>query len=286
MVSDRDCEFYREFGSKARTVVELGCWLGKSTFHLTHQRSLALPPVHVFDTFIWCSYSASFASLKEYPVNLVPGDSFLEDFLSIAEAHRFRNKIIVHSVDVCFARWDGPPIDLLIVDAAKSLASLNAIMREFIPRMSKHGIVFFQDFKCVSEYHIALRLAPHVTHLTIVHETDNGVAFMIPHGTVFDDGNLPPASFIRAWRDRDGLAQVIDYAVLTPVETLRRFGNAFAYRSSARTVIGEYRKTDVHYSLPCIETSLVTTAKLGHRSECVAFRSLPADIQQLLLSVS
>src|SRR5207244_4836892 len=104
-------------------IVDLGCWFGSTTAMLAlglykNRRPAARRArIHAYDRFAWEPWMDDYVSaVRLGPYS--PGDSFLPEFeLTIS---RWRGSIDVHASDLLEERWQGPPIELLLVDAMKA----------------------------------------------------------------------------------------------------------------------------------------------------------------------
>lgn len=125
------------------SVVELGPWLGSSTEALLIGNAST---IDAFDKFIWESWMNFFE--PNPPVAI--GESFEQVF----RGNIFNNpRVTVHSGDLSVGTPWQKDIDLLVIDAAKSVEAFMGIIRSFFPKMN--GLIFDQDFRhapCVHMY--------------------------------------------------------------------------------------------------------------------------------------
>lgn len=125
-------------------IVDLGCWLGQSTACLAAglERSGHPGKVVAFDLFEWVpSYMK-----RIHDIDLPDGASFRPEFERLTA--RWASRIDVRTQDLTKYRWTGGKIALLIVDAAKTWALTNGILRGFgdalVPGKTR---IVFQDFR-------------------------------------------------------------------------------------------------------------------------------------------
>jgi hypothetical protein len=144
-----------------RRVVELGPYVGRSTMALAAglRRSDPGGKVVSIDRFQWDPWTL--ANTLSYTMNglnpsqrarLTPEqlspkerDSYLPLFEIFTEP--LQDSIEVTSADLQSYRWCGAPIDVLMIDAAKSWEILDQIVREFFPCLVDGAVVIHQDYK-------------------------------------------------------------------------------------------------------------------------------------------
>ncbi len=133
-------EAYHAFGA----VVDLGPWLGASSVALAEglaRRGLG-GKVWCFDRFEW---RPDYMERHSHE-GLRHGDDFLPVFLRTTQSHA--SWIDARRMDLLKGSWDGGPIEILFVDAAKSWDLLNAILRVFGPHLlPSRSRVIYQDFR-------------------------------------------------------------------------------------------------------------------------------------------
>jgi tetratricopeptide (TPR) repeat protein len=133
-------EAYEGFGA----VVDLGPWLGASSAALAEglRRRGSDAKVHAFDLFAWHS-----DYMEQYVhEGLRHGDDFMPVFLRETSAHA--QWIEARRMNLLEGSWDGGPIEILFVDAAKSWELLDAILRVFGPHLVPgRSRVVHQDFR-------------------------------------------------------------------------------------------------------------------------------------------
>ena len=148
-------------------VVELGPYVGRSTMAMAAGlRSSADPhgKMVTIDRFQWEPYMLkhtigyTIGGLSEIqrarltPAQQQPrvGDSYLPIFNLYTESH----KDSIEAVDTALEnyKWTGEPIDVLMIDAAKSWAAFDQIIREFFPCLVDGAAVIHQDYKHAFTY--------------------------------------------------------------------------------------------------------------------------------------
>lgn len=140
--------YARDEYSSAGAIVDLGCWLGSTTIPLTRgleaggaDRSWV---VHAYDTFVWQAWMDRHAG--ELLGRFAAGESFLAEFEQ--RLGPLAARVRVEPGDLTVTRWNGGPIEFLLVDAMKSWELCRAITCEFLPSMrAGYGLVMHQDFK-------------------------------------------------------------------------------------------------------------------------------------------
>jgi tetratricopeptide (TPR) repeat protein len=124
-------------------VVDLGPWLGGSSVALAHglERSGKPGKVQSFDLFEWNP-----GYMSEYACELREGDDFQPLFERTTA--KFADRIQGHRMDLMQGRWDGGPIEILFVDAAKSWELWRRIVEVFGPALVPgKSRVIHQDFR-------------------------------------------------------------------------------------------------------------------------------------------
>ncbi len=125
-------------------VVDLGPWLGSSSASLAEglKRRGSDAKIHSIDLFRWePAYMEPVA-----PTGLADGADFLPVFER--ETAAYSAWISPHKKDLTTFSWDGGPIEILFVDAAKSWELTNAIFRGFGPFIVPGKTrVILQDFR-------------------------------------------------------------------------------------------------------------------------------------------
>lgn len=125
-------------------ILDLGPWLGGSSAALAEglKRQGSTATVQCFDLFEWRPHYMERSS----PRGLVQGQNFMPAFLE--ETRNYSDWIEAQQMDLLQGRWDGGPIEILFVDAAKSWTLLTAIHRVFGPFLEPgRSRVIHQDFR-------------------------------------------------------------------------------------------------------------------------------------------
>lgn len=153
--------------SGAGEIVDLGCWLGSLTVSLAvgirrnPVRDLGSRKVHAYDRFVWIS--SYMDDCWPGDLDLPPpadGESFLRAYESVTDP--WKDLIETHAGDLAHLKWGGEPIEILSVDAMKSVELSRQIVLEFFPSLLDGASVFHQDF-ChhytwwIHIYHFLLR---------------------------------------------------------------------------------------------------------------------------------
>ncbi|MEJ7753214.1 MAG: class I SAM-dependent methyltransferase [Candidatus Limnocylindrales bacterium] len=168
----------RDFWSGAADVVEVGPWLGGSTWYLaagmrSNPRREPGRKLHVIDNFRWRPFMAERASL-----DLKPDDSFrpffednlagLQDLLSIHEAALLDDDsaILAESGGVRSDSADIPPfsnallpgpVSIAFVDGAKSWRAIRHLLIELEPGLIPgETVLVFQDFQAALAYWVPM----------------------------------------------------------------------------------------------------------------------------------
>lgn len=192
-------------------VLELGPWLGGSTFQICSGLEASGYPwsLTVVDRFRWSKIYAS-----EYPeIPVAPLGSFLPVFEEHLSA--FHDKLDIRAGDlgaISTLYPDEGDIELLFIDAPKSWRLLWQVMNHLAPRLMPGARIVFQDFLHITSRQIAWLLAS-IDGLSIEQtvETGTSVGFTVSNrlealeGTVPDKmGNVATDALIgscrRLWR--------------------------------------------------------------------------------------
>jgi hypothetical protein len=135
----------------AGEIVDLGCWLGSSTVPLvlgldSNARSAAKGrKVYAYDLFRWDSHMAPFLTGTPFEGRYEEGDDFQDALLYYAAP--WRDRIELRPGDLGTLEWSDGPIEFLFVDAMKSLAVANNVIREFFAALTPGvSLVFHHDF--------------------------------------------------------------------------------------------------------------------------------------------
>ena len=154
----------------AGAVVEVGTWLGLSTIHIgAGLRDAGYhDALHCYDRFVWMPGHSAKA-----PLRLRLGSSF--------QAHFERNVrpiypgVGVTRCDLSEARWEGGPIEILVVDAPKHLPAISDLFAAFGPHLlPDSSLIVFQDYTHFPSYAIAAVLSTLENELELVHVVESG----------------------------------------------------------------------------------------------------------------
>lgn len=150
MLTAEECQFYfwlaRHQTSGTGAIVDLGCFAGGSTAHLAEgsRASGHRQTIHAFDRFrasegvkkdvLYASGVGHFDGMNILPL--------AQDLLA-----PWSDTVVLHAGAIEEQHWGGDPIDLLIIDAAKSVALADHIAAQFFPCLIPgQSIVVQQDF--------------------------------------------------------------------------------------------------------------------------------------------
>jgi hypothetical protein len=145
-----------------RRVVELGAWMGCSTVAMATGLRQSSDPggkLVTIDRFVWDEWAVANeaaktiaalssdqrARLSESDLNPQVNDSFLPIFRACTEPLKESIEAIDANLDDY--QWTGEPIDVLMIDAAKSWETLDQIVRQFFPCLVDGAVVIHQDYK-------------------------------------------------------------------------------------------------------------------------------------------
>jgi hypothetical protein len=171
------------------TVVDLGSWFGSTTSMLAAgvcanpRRAARSATIHAFDRFIWEPWMDAYAHMARFgPYS--PGDSFQREFERVVRP--WRDRIEVHTGDLCEQAWKEGPIEILLVDAMKSWDVTQHILREFFGNVIPGGgYVIHQDFSnCWTPW---IHLTSHRLrdHLVPVHDIPRSETVVFRLGRAF-----------------------------------------------------------------------------------------------------
>lgn len=131
-------------------IVDLGCFAGGSTARLaqgqaqgqTHGQAQAktghAAMIHAYDRF---AVDEATKQRWLYAAGVAPFDG--QDLLPTASAllAPWSDHVTLHKQDLADTDWTGGPIEILVVDASKSTATLDAIARAFYPALQPGSVV-------------------------------------------------------------------------------------------------------------------------------------------------
>lgn len=214
MITPNECKYLYWLTSQGYTgaggeVVEVGTWLGRSTIHLGAglRDGHSQPPLYCFDRYDWNKFYE-----QDY---LNPGISLEEgtDFKPYFEknARQVYENIIATKTRLADLVWDRGPIEILFLDAPKSLRDISTAIVTFgrflVP---DYSIVVFQDYLHAPSYPIAMLIATLKSHFRILHivPQSSTVAFMVVSYLPF--ARIDPDWNFMKW-DLTRILQVWDY---------------------------------------------------------------------------
>lgn len=150
MLSPGERRFYlwlaQHWATGAGAIVDLGCYVGGSTAYLAEglRRAGRTQQIHAYDRF------RTSESLKEaflYPAGIAPFDG--DEIGAVTEnlLAPWQPGITLHCGEISEAVWNGEPIELLAIDAAKTAADADAMARIFFPHLIPgRSVVVHQDY--------------------------------------------------------------------------------------------------------------------------------------------
>lgn len=203
----------------AGAVVEVGSWLGCSTIHLAaglkeagHHRSL-----HCFDQFQWRHGHHMKAALP-----LRTGDDFQPYFER--NVRLFYPYVQVTKTTIRDISWRGGPIEILFLDAPKTLVDLASIFAAFGPSLVPGlSLVVFQDYQHFPSYPIPAVVGRLESELALQHVVMPGatVSFEVVRPLDYDLAQPVAWNFARWTRDEAVAAWARILAPLPPVARSR-----------------------------------------------------------------
>lgn len=166
MLSAEERKLYFWLGSEAPggdgAIVDLGCFAGGSTARLAAGAAWAgrATKVHAYDRFL---VNPEGKARFLYPAGVPPFEG--EDLLPVARTllAPWADRVTLHAGDIEDNGWDGGPISLLVIDAAKTARSADRIAADFFPALAPGALVVHQDFLHRSQPWLAVqaeRLSP------------------------------------------------------------------------------------------------------------------------------
>ena len=149
MLTPEESLLYHWLGRSIRgdgAVVDLGAYAGGSAARLLSGLALSgrVTPVHSYDRF-----RSSRAFWARYMPDEPLPDADDADLLPVVRRHLapWERQVVLHVGDIGEKRWDGGPIEILSVDAAKGSAMADHIAAEFFPALVPgRSVVVQQDY--------------------------------------------------------------------------------------------------------------------------------------------
>lgn len=174
MLRRDECLLYYWLAKNARglgATVDLGTFAGGSTAYLAAGLAASGLPHHLH------GYDRFTASEEARALHLSPNGIPLtdqHDIMPLAEKFLapWADNITLHRGEIADLVWRGAPVELLVVDAAKSTALADHIARQFYPHLiAGQSLVVHQDFLHAQQPWLAaqmVRLADYFTPLGLV----------------------------------------------------------------------------------------------------------------------
>jgi hypothetical protein len=170
MLTHDTMKYYRWLGSTlsgAGEVVEIGCWMGRSTYPLAEglaaNKSFDGHHLHTFDAFTWDQWLDHYAD--EHRDEFTPdiranfdaltiGDSYLHLFLGFCAEYKHLIKprccFVYHdgkSGEIPEFEWSGEPIELLIQDISSGAKLVQRVWDMLLPSfVSNKTVVVFHQY--------------------------------------------------------------------------------------------------------------------------------------------
>ena len=149
MLTPEESQLYHWLGRRARglgATVDLGAYAGGSAARLLSGLARSGQPFHVHSYDRFRSSRAFWA--KYMPDEPLP-DTDDADLLPVVRRHLapWQDHLTLHIGDIGEKRWDGGPIEILSVDAAKGAVMADHVAAEFFPALIPgQSIVVQQDY--------------------------------------------------------------------------------------------------------------------------------------------
>ena len=174
MLNRDERQLYHWLGKNARGIgatIDLGTFAGGSTANLAHGLASSGKPYHIH------GYDRFTASAEARALHLSPGGVALtdqDDILPLAQRFLapWAAHITLHRGEIAKVVWDGGPIELLVVDAAKSTLLTDHIAAQFFPSLiAGQSLLVHQDFLHAQQPWLAVqmvRLADYFTPMGLI----------------------------------------------------------------------------------------------------------------------
>ncbi len=156
------CRWYGAEAYAGRgVIVEWGAWLGSLTASyceglMANPRLPARGPVaYAYDLFSWEAWCEEQVQGTEHQGRLTVGAPYDEYFRGL---HRpYAHFLDVRRADLASIGWDGPPIELIVNDAVKTLPIGANVFRRFLPALLPEvGLLANQDYLWPTDAFLAL----------------------------------------------------------------------------------------------------------------------------------
>jgi|LULE01.1.fsa_nt_gb hypothetical protein len=178
-------------------VVDLGSFLGGPLARVAQGLAEAglEPPLHAFDRFTTTEHHKK---TLLYPAGIAPfagqhSESAVARLLAPWDRH-----LTLHKGEIGTEEWEGGPIELLIVDAAKSTATMDAIAGTFYPELLPEAVLVFVDAFHWRQPWVTVQIARLGDHVSpLAHITNHTLVVRM---------NRPPAPAAIATARTDGLS--------------------------------------------------------------------------------
>ena len=155
MTTDRELCFLENYARYSYTgagdIVDLGCWLGATSFVLARgvadnqKRDWDHPPIDAIDRFVWEQWMDDIARRIALPKQHRVGDSFVEEARAVLQP--YERLVRLRSLDLLKGKPHPRPVEFLFIDAMKSWALADRISHNYFPRLIPgRSFVVQQDF--------------------------------------------------------------------------------------------------------------------------------------------
>ncbi|WP_102106752.1 hypothetical protein [Oceaniglobus roseus] len=162
MMAEEECRFYywatRDWMEGRGAVVDLGAFVGGSTARLAAGHADGVRPgfVHAYDKF---TVDEKTKRRMLYNRGVAPFEG--NDMLWLAERHLapWADRVRLHRGEITELGWDGGPIEILAVDAAKKTELCDRMTAQFFPSLLPGALLIHQDFLHWSQPWLAAQMA-------------------------------------------------------------------------------------------------------------------------------
>ena len=142
-------------------IVDLGSWFGSTTFSLAEGLAnntiveRQKKKIYAFDLFEWEDWMEPYVKGTQFENFYKPGEDFSGAFKMSTK--KYAHFIIHKKADLLIENWKGGDVEILLVDAMKSMELCKAIFKNFYPHLIVgNSYVFHQDFAHYFTYWIHL----------------------------------------------------------------------------------------------------------------------------------